>query len=142
MKTYSAKHKDIKHNWYLIDASNQVLGRLASRIAHILRGKHKPDFTPHMNTGDCVIVINADKIKVTGKKMTDKIYYRHTGYVGGIKQTSFGKMQKTFPERPLEKAVKGMLPSGALGNQMFRNLKVYAGTEHKHQAQTPILLEN
>ena len=141
MKTYSAKSADLNPKWYVIDAKDQVLGRLATRIATVLRGKHKPDFTPHMNTGDCVIVVNAGKVRVTGRKTKDKIYYRHTGYIGGIKQINFEKMQQEHPTRSIEYAVKGMLPKGPLGYKMFRNLKVYAGNTHKHEAQQPALLE-
>ena len=141
MRTYSAKSSDIKHNWYIVDAKDKVLGRLASRVASVLRGKHKPDFTPHMNTGDCVIIINAEQIRVTGRKMQDKIYYRHTGYIGGIKEMNFAKMQQKFPTRAVEFAVKGMLPKGPLGYKMFKNLKVYRDEAHKHSAQQPISLE-
>ncbi len=141
MSTFSVKLKDIKHDWYIIDASNKTLGRLASIIASHLRGKHKPEFTPHIDTGDYIIVINADKIHVTGNKESDKIYYRYSGYPGGIKATSFGNLMKKTPKRVLELAVKGMLPKGPLGRQMFRKLKVYAGSEHPHTAQNPQILE-
>ncbi|KPJ67999.1 MAG: 50S ribosomal protein L13 [Coxiella sp. DG_40] len=141
MKTFTVKPKDIKHNWYIIDASNKTLGRLATIIASYLRGKHKPEFTPHIDTGDYIIVINADKIQVTGNKESDKIYYHHTGYPGGIKATSFSNLIKKTPKRVLELAVKGMLPKGPLGRQMFRKLKVYAGPEHFHAAQNPQILE-
>jgi len=141
MSTFSAKLKDIKHDWYIIDASNKTLGRLASVIASHLRGKHKPEFTPHIDTGDYIVVINANKIHVTGNKESDKIYYRYSGYPGGMKATSFGNLMKKKPKRVLELAVKGMLPKGPLGRQMFRKLKVYAGPEHPHIAQNPQILE-
>ncbi len=141
MPTFSAKLKDIKHDWYIIDASNKTLGRLASVIASHLRGKHKPEFTPHIDTGDYIVVTNADKIHVTGNKESDKIYYRYSGYPGGMKATSFGNLMKKKPKRVLELAVKGMLPKGPLGRQMFRKLKVYAGPEHPHTAQNPQILE-
>lgn len=137
MKTYSAKPQTVERKWYLVDATDKTLGRLASRIAYVLRGKNKPEFTPHVDTGDHVIVINADKVKVTGKKLTDKMYYTHSGYPGGIKEASFDKMQAKHPGRVLEIAIKGMLPKNALGRDMFRKLKVYAGAEHDHQAQQP-----
>jgi large subunit ribosomal protein L13 len=141
MKTYSAKPHEVQRNWYLIDAENKTLGRLASRIALYLRGKHKPEFTPHVDTGDYIVVINADKIKVTGRKFTDKKYYHHSGFPGGIKETTFDKLQDKHPERVLEIAVKGMLPKNSLGRDMFRKLKVYAGVEHQHQAQQPKMLD-
>lgn len=141
MSTFSAKLKDIKHDWYIIDASNKTLGRLASVIASHLRGKHKPEFTPHIDTGDYIVATNADKIHVTGNKESDKIYYRYSGYPGGMKATSFGNLMKKKPKRVLELAVKGMLPKGPLGRQMFRKLKVYAGPEHPHTAQNPQILE-
>jgi len=141
MSTFSAKLKDIKHDWYIIDASNKTLGRFASVIASHLRGKHKPEFTPHIDTGDYIVVTNADKIHVTGNKESDKIYYRYSGYPGGMKATSFGNLMKKKPKRVLELAVKGMLPKGPLGRQMFRKLKVYAGPEHPHTAQNPQILE-
>ena len=137
MKTYSAKPATVKRDWYIVDAEGQTLGRLASQIAHRLRGKHKPEYTPHIDTGDFIVVINADKIKVTGKKFTDKIYYHHTGYIGGIKATSFDKLIGKHPERPLTIAIKGMLPKGPLGRAMLKKLKVYAGAEHPHTAQQP-----
>ena len=138
MKTYSAKPADIEKKWILIDAENMVVGRLAAVIATRLRGKHLPTFTPHMDCGDNVIVINADKVKFTGKKMGDKKYYRHTGYPGGIKETTPEKiMEGKFPERVVEMAVKRMLPRGPLGRQQLTNLKVYAGSEHPHEAQSP-----
>ena len=142
MKTYSAKPADIEKKWILIDAENMVVGRLAAVIATRLRGKHLPTFTPHMDCGDNVIVINADKVKFTGKKMGDKKYYRHTGYPGGIKETTPEKiMEGKFPERVVEMAVKRMLPRGPLGRQQLTNLKVYAGSEHPHEAQSPETLD-
>ena len=141
MKTFSAKPQDIKHDWYVIDAQSLVLGRLASQIALRLRGKHKPEYTPHMDTGDFIVVVNASKLRVTGNKAHDKKYYRHSGYPGGIYETNFAKMQAQFPERVLEKAVKGMLPKGPLGYAMLKKLKVYAGDSHPHTAQQPKALE-
>jgi len=141
MKTFSAKPQDITHDWYVIDANEKVLGRLASAIAHRLRGKHKPIYTPHMDTGDFIIVTNVDKIRVTGNKAEDKLYHRHTGYPGGIRTTNFAKMQQRFPGRVLEKAVKGMLPKGPLGYAMIKKMKCYAGDAHPHSAQQPRTLE-
>ncbi len=141
MKTYSAKPQDIQHDWYVVDATDRVLGRLASQIALRLRGKHKPIFTPHMDTGDFIVVTNVEKIRVTGNKAQDKLYHRHSGYPGGIRTTSFEKMQQRFPGRVLEKAVKGMLPKGPLGYKMIKKLKCYAGGEHPHSAQQPKPLE-
>ena len=141
MKTFSAKPAEVKRDWFLIDAENKVLGRVATEIAHRLRGKHKPEFTPHIDTGDYIVVVNADKIAVTGNKAKGKIYYNHSGYPGGLKETSFEKLQERAPGRALETAVKGMLPKGPLGREMFRKLKVYAGPEHKHTAQQPQVLE-
>jgi len=140
MKTFTAKTETVKRDWFLIDADNLVLGRLASEIARRLRGKHKPEYTPHVDTGDYIIVVNAEKVQVTGRKATDKIYYHHTGYVGGIKSIPFDKLIKKAPERVIQTAVKGMLPKGPLGRAMFRKLKVYAGSEHNHVAQQPTLL--
>ncbi len=140
MTTFSMKSKDIKRDWYLIDASDKVLGRLATKIASMLKGKHKPEYEPHMDVGDYIVVINAEKIRVTGKKATDKKYYHHTGYPGGIKETTFNKLLEKKPERILELAVKGMLPKRSLGRQMLRKLKVYAGPEHSHSAQQPQIL--
>ena len=137
MKTFSAKAHEVKRDWFVVDATDLVLGRLASEIAHRLRGKHKTIYTPHVDTGDYIVVINADKIKVTGNKAGDKQYHRHSGYPGGISTTTFAKMQERFPGRALEKAVKGMLPKGPLGYAMFRKLKVYAGDKHDHVAQQP-----
>ncbi len=141
MKTFSAKAHEVVHDWYLVDAADKVLGRLASEIAHRLRGKHKPEFTPHVDTGDYIVVVNVEKLRVTGAKETDKKYYRHSGYPGGITETNFGKMQDKFPGRALEIAVKGMLPKGPLGYAMIKKLKVYAGSEHPHAAQQPKALE-
>ena len=141
MKTFSAKPQDVKHEWVVVDATDKVLGRLASQIALRLRGKHKPEYTPHVDTGDYIVVTNAAKMRVTGNKALDKHYYRHTGYPGGIKETTYGKMHAKFPTRPLEIAVKGMLPKGPLGYAMFKKLKVYAGGEHPHTAQQPKSLE-
>lgn len=141
MKTFSAKPHEVQHDWYLVDGTDKVLGRLASEIARRLRGKHKAIFTPHVDTGDYVVVVNAEKLRVTGNKDLDKKYYRHSGYPGGISETNFGKMQDRFPGRALEKAVKGMLPKGPLGYAMIKKLKVYAGGAHPHTAQQPKTLE-
>jgi len=141
MKTYSAKPAEVKRDWYVVDADNKVLGRLASEIARRLRGKHKPEYTPHVDTGDYIVVVNAGKMRVTGNKELDKKYYRHSGYPGGIYETTFGKMQARFPGRALEKAVKGMLPKGPLGYAMIKKMKIYAGAEHPHVAQQPKPLE-
>ena len=142
MKTYSAKPSEIEKKWILIDAENLVVGRLAAIIANRLRGKHLPTFTPHMDCGDNVIVINADKVVFTGKKKSDKVYYRHTGYPGGIKETTPEKvLEGKFPERVVEMAVKRMLPRGPLARQQLGNLRVYAGTEHPHVAQSPETLD-
>ena len=141
MKTFSAKPHEVRHNWYLIDADGKTLGRLASRIASRLRGKHKPEFTPHVDTGDYIVVVNAGKIRVTGNKARDKLYHRHSGYIGSIKTTNFEKMIVRHPTRVLETAVRGMLPKNPLGRAMFRKLKVYAGPEHRHAAQAPKPLE-
>jgi large subunit ribosomal protein L13 len=141
MKTYTAKAQDVQHDWYVIDAQNKVLGRLASQIALRLRGKHKPEYTPHVDTGDFIVVVNAAGVRVTGNKALDKKYFRHSGYPGGIYETNFSKMQAQFPERALEKAVKGMLPKGPLGYAMLKKLKVYAAESHPHAAQQPKPLE-
>ena len=141
MKTYSAKPSEVRREWLVIDATDKVLGRLASDIARRLRGKHKPEYTPHVDTGDHIVVVNAEKVRVTGRKTTDKIYYRHTGYPGGIKSQTFEELRDTHPERIIETAVKGMLPRNPLGRAMFKKLHVYAGPEHKHQAQQPKPLE-
>lgn len=141
MKTFSPKSKDIDRQWYVVDARNQVLGRLASHIAHILRGKHKPIFAPHVDTGDHVVVINADKVRITGRKAQQKKYTRYTGYPGGLRETVYEDMLKTYPERIIEHAVKGMLPHNRLGRQMYKKLRVYAGEEHPHHAQNPQPME-
>jgi len=141
MKTFSAKPAEVKRDWFVLDATDKTLGRLATEVARRLRGKHKPEFTPHVDTGDYIVVVNAEKVRVTGRKSTDKVYYRHSGYPGGIKETSFEKMIQTFPQRVIEIAVKGMLPRGPLGRAMFRKLKVYAGPNHKHGSQQPQKLE-
>lgn len=137
MKTYFATNENIEHKWYLVDASDKVLGRLATQIAKYLRGKHKPEYTPHADAGDYIVVINASQIKVTGNKEQEKVYYRHSGYPGGLKETTFDKLQAKDPTRVIELAVKGMLPKNPLGRAMLRKLKVYAGTEHPHTAQQP-----
>ena len=140
MKTFMASPATIERKWYVVDAADMTLGRLASEVAKVLRGKNKPIFTPHMDTGDYVIVVNAEKIKVTGKKLDQKIYYRHSDYVGGMKETTLKEMMQKYPERVVEHAVKGMLPKGPLGRQMYKKLHVYAGPEHKHAAQKPEVL--
>ncbi len=137
MKTYSAKAEEVSRDWFVVDAADKTLGRLASEIAHRLRGKHKAEYTPHVDTGDYIVVINAEKIRVTGAKATDKMYYHHTGFPGGIKSISFEKQIDKAPERVIQSAVKGMLPRNPLGRAMFKKLKVYAGTEHPHAAQQP-----
>jgi large subunit ribosomal protein L13 len=141
MKTFTAKPHEVRRDWFVVDATDKVLGRLAAEIAYRLRGKHKPEFTPHVDTGDYIVVVNASKLRVTGNKALDKKYYRHSGYPGGIKETSFEKLHARFPNRVLEKAVKGMLPKGPLGYAMARKLKVYAGGTHPHTAQQPQNLE-
>ncbi|MCK6630268.1 MAG: 50S ribosomal protein L13 [Anaerolineae bacterium] len=141
MKTISAKEADIQRDWYVIDAQGQTLGRLATRTASILRGKHKPLFTPHVDCGDYVIIINAEKVHVTGQKMSQKKYYRHSGYPGGLKEISLRDQLQKFPERVLESAVRGMLPKNRLGRQMFKKLKIYPGPNHPHQAQQPRPME-
>ncbi len=137
MKTFSAKPLEVTRKWYLIDAQGVTLGRLAAEVASILRGKNKPQYTPHVDTGDFVVVINADKVTVSGKKETDKVYRSHSGYPGGFKEISFKDMIERAPERAIEKAVRGMLPHNTLGDEQFQKLKVYAGTEHPHAAQKP-----
>lgn len=141
MKTFSATPSDIKRDWYLIDAKDKVLGRLATEVARRLRGKHKAEYTPHMDTGDYIVIINAEKIKVTGKKEENKIYYHHTGYPGGIKSIKYKDQMLKAPTQIVEKAIKGMLPKNPLGREMFKKLKVYAGTDHMHAAQQPKVLE-
>lgn len=141
MGTFSAKAEEVKRDWFVIDAEGKTLGRLASEVAKRLRGKHKPIYTPHVDTGDYIIVVNAEKIQVTGNKAKDKMYYKHTGYIGNMKSISFEKQIAKKPELVIETAVKGMLPKNPLGRAMYRKLKVYAGPEHKHEAQQPQALE-
>jgi large subunit ribosomal protein L13 len=141
MKTFSAKAHEVQRDWFVVDAADKTLGRLASEIARRLRGKHKPEFTPHVDTGDYIVVVNADKIRVTGRKASDKLYHHHTGYIGNLKSISFEKLQQKAPGRVLELAVKGMLPKNPLGRAMYRKLKIYAGPEHQHAAQQPKALE-
>jgi len=140
-KTISAKPNEVERTWYVVDAEGKTLGRLSTEIARILRGKHKPSYTPHVDTGDYVIVINADKVRVTGKRLDQKMYYRHSGYMGGLKTIPLRRMLETHPERVIERAVKGMLPKNRLGRQMYKKLKVYASPDHPHQAQQPQPLE-
>ena len=137
MKTYSAKAENVARDWFVVDAADKTLGRLASEIAHRLRGKHKAEYTPHVDTGDYIVVVNAEKVRVTGAKATDKMYHHHTGYPGGLKSVSFEKLIAKAPERVIQGAVKGMLPRNTLGRAMFKKLKVYAGDEHPHAAQQP-----
>lgn len=141
MTTFAAKAQDVIHGWFLVDAQGKVLGRLATQIASRLRGKHKPEYTPHVDTGDFIVVVNASKLRVTGRKTLDKKYYRHTNYPGGIRETDFAKLQAKFPERVLQRAVKGMLPKGPLGTAMLRKLKIYPAGTHPHAAQMPKALE-
>ncbi|MEM7283890.1 MAG: 50S ribosomal protein L13 [Pseudomonadota bacterium] len=141
MKTYSAKAETVRRDWYVVDATDKTLGRLATEIARRLRGKHKPEYTPHVDTGDYIIVVNAEKIRVTGRKLTDKLYHRHTGYIGNLKTIALDKLLVRTPERAIQYAVKGMLPKNSLGRSMFKKLKVYAGSEHKHASQQPQVLE-
>jgi large subunit ribosomal protein L13 len=140
-KTYTPKPQDIKREWWIVDAEGQTLGRLASKVAAILRGKHKPMFATHMDVGDYVVIINAEKIRVTGNKEEEKVYYRHSGYPGGIRGVTLRNQRENFPERILEAAIKGMLPKNSLGRDMYKKLKVYAGAEHPHAAQQPKTLE-
>ena len=140
MNTYMAKAQEIERKWYVVDADGMVLGRLASQVANILRGKHKPIYTPHVDTGDHVIIINASKVVLTGKKLDQKCYYHHSGYAGGLKVTKYGKLMAEKPEFAVKKAVLGMMPKGPLGRQMSRKLRVYAGAEHEHEAQKPEVL--
>ncbi|MGO2348228.1 50S ribosomal protein L13 [Pseudoalteromonas nigrifaciens] len=141
MKTFVAKPETVKRDWYVVDAEGKTLGRIATEIANRLRGKHKAEYTPHVDTGDYIIVINAEKVTVTGNKFKEKVYYAHTGFPGGLKSTTFDKLQAAKPEMIIEKAVKGMLPRGPLGRAMYRKLKVYTGTEHNHAAQQPQVLD-
>ena len=141
MTTKSTKPAEVTRDWYLVDATDKTLGRLASEIARRLRGKHKAEYTPHVDTGDYIVVVNAEKIHVTGNKMKKKMYHHHTGFIGGLKSASLEKVLQTNPERVIEKAVKGMMPRGPLGREMYSKLKVYAGTEHKHAAQQPVPLD-
>ena len=141
MKTFSAKPESVRRDWFLVDADGKTLGRLATEIARRLRGKHKPEYTPHVDTGDYIVVVNAEKIRVTGNKMKDKMYHRYTGYIGNLKSMSLEKLMEKTPERALELAVKGMLPRNPLGRKMLSKLRVYAGPEHEHQAQQPQPLE-
>jgi large subunit ribosomal protein L13 len=141
MKTFNAKNETATHNWFVVDAAGKTLGRLASEVATRLRGKHKPEYTPHVDTGDYIVIINAEQVKVTGKKTKDKIYYSHSGFPGGLKEITFEKLLAKKPERVLEIAIKGMLPKNPLGRAMYRKLKVYAGVDHPHAAQQPQLLD-
>jgi len=146
MKTFTAstpstRPQDVQHDWYLIDAENKTLGRLATEVARRLRGKHKPEYTPHVDTGDYIVIVNAEKVAVTGNKLADKMYHRHTGYIGNLKSTNLADLLARHPERVIEIAVKGMLPKNSLGRAMYRKLKVYAGAEHPHTAQQPVALE-
>ena len=141
MKTFSAKPADVRRDWFLVDADGKTLGRLATEIARRLRGKHKPEYTPHVDTGDYIVVVNADKIRVTGNKMKDKMYHRYTGYIGNLKSMPLEKLMAQAPERALQYAVKGMLPRNPLGRKMLSKLRIYAGPEHQHQAQQPTPLE-
>jgi large subunit ribosomal protein L13 len=141
MKTFNAKSETVRRDWYVVDAAGKTLGRLASEIARRLRGKHKAEFTPYMDAGDYIIVVNAEKVRVTGSKAQDKLYQHHSGYIGGLKTINFAKLIQKAPERVLETAIKGMLPKGPLGRDMFRKLKVYAGSQHQHAAQQPQILD-
>ncbi len=141
MKTFSAKPESVKRDWFVVDAADKTLGRLSTEIARRLRGKHKPEYTPHVDTGDYIVVINAEKVKVTGNKEQDKMYHRYTGYVGHLKSTNLAKLRATYPDRIIKTAVKGMLPKNALGRAMFKKLKVYAGENHQHAAQQPQVLD-
>ena len=141
MKTYSAKAETVKREWFVVDATDKVLGRLSSEIARRLRGKHKPEYTPHVDTGDYIVVINAEKIRVTGNKESDKLYQHHTGYIGSLKTVNLATLRKNHPDRIIKQSVKGMLPKNSLGRAMFKKLKVYAGSTHEHAAQQPQPLE-
>jgi large subunit ribosomal protein L13 len=141
MKTFTAKPHEVRRDWFVVDASGKTLGRLASELAHRLRGKHKPEFTPHVDTGDYIVVINAGKVHVTGNKLEDKVYHRHTGYIGHLKSEPLGKRMQRAPEQVLEDAVRGMLPKNSLGRQMLKKLRIFPGAEHNHQAQQPQALD-
>lgn len=141
MKTFSAKPQDVRREWHLVDATDKTLGRLASEVALRLRGKHKPTYTPHVDTGDHIVVVNAEKVRVTGNKLEDKVYHHHTGYIGNLKSEPLGRLMKRHPERVIERAVKGMLPKNKLGRAMYRKLHVYVGPEHPHSAQQPQALD-
>lgn len=141
MKTFSARPETVKRDWYVVDAAGKTLGRLATEVATRLRGKHKPEYTPHVDTGDYIVVINAERVHVTGRKLTDKFYYKHTGYIGNLKTTRLDELLEKHPERVIERAVKGMLPKGPLGRAMYKKLKVYRGVQHPHEAQQPQSLE-
>ncbi len=141
MSTFSAKPEEVRRDWYVVDATGKTLGRLSTEIARRLRGKHKPEYTPHVDTGDYIVVVNAEKIRVTGNKLKDKLYQRHTGYIGNLKTVPLGKLLEQTPERALQYAVKGMMPRGPLGRQMLSKLRVFAGPEHTHAAQQPIPLD-
>lgn len=141
MKTFSAKPEEVRRDWYVVDATGQTLGRLSTEIARRLRGKHKPEYTPHVDTGDYIVVVNAEKIRVTGNKLKDKTYHHHTGYIGSLKSITLDKLLESAPERALEHAVKGMLPRGPLGRRMFAKLRVFKGPEHEHAAQQPVRLD-
>ena len=141
MKTFSAKPESVKRDWFLVDAADKTLGRLSTEIARRLRGKHKPEYTPHVDTGDYIVVINAEKVKVTGNKEQDKMYHRYTGYIGNLKSVNLAKLRATHPERIIQASVKGMLPKNSLGRAMFKKLKVYAGESHQHAAQQPQVLD-
>lgn len=140
--SYMQKKEEVVRNWYVIDASGKNLGRIATKAAHILRGKHKPTFTPHVDCGDCVIIINASEVNLTGNKLDDKIYYNHSGYTGGLRERTAREMKENYPVEMIERAVKGMLPKGILGRQMYKKLFVYAGNEHPHMAQKPVDLKD
>ena len=140
--SYMQKKEEVVRNWYVIDASGKILGRIATKAAHILRGKHKPTFTPHVDCGDCVIIINASEVNLTGNKLDDKIYYNHSGYTGGLRERTAREMKENYPVEMIERAVKGMLPKGRLGRQMYKKLFVYAGNEHPHMAQKPVDLKD
>ena len=141
MKTFSAKPAEVNRDWFVVDATGKSLGRLSTEVARRLRGKHKPEYTPHVDTGDYIVVINAEKVRLSGNKETDKVYYHHTGYIGNMKSATAGQVRASHPERLIETAVKGMLPKNPLGRAMFKKLKVYAGSEHRHTAQQPQALE-